>query len=800
MPVQPLPPEKLRLFVNPSHFPFETTAEIPPTMQIIGQPRGTRAIEFGIGIKSQGYNVFIMGQSGTGRATAIERFLQERTADQPAPTDWVYVHNFTTPHQPRAVPLAAGDGSVFQALMASLIGRISEDLPLAFDSESYQEAIQAVRYGLEEQQTIRLSALNEKAAAQGLALVRTASGITVTPVSNGRQLTPDELGQLPLAQQQALEQALETLSAELEETLFEIYKLEQETRQKIQEVDRAVAEAAIQHHFASLEEIYADHEEVLVYLTEIYQDVLTQIDDFAPHLDNEEEIDLRRYEVNLVVDNSSTVGAPVIVEQNPTYHNLLGRLEYEMEAGIVFTHFTNIKAGSLHKANGGYLILQARDFLEQPLAWEGLKRALRTKELRLQPSATMDESRVLAKSLAPEPIPLDVKIVLMGSPSIYYGMYEQDEDFSDLFKVRADFDSTMPHDETHVTEYAGFVASRCHEEGLRHFDKTAVAKIVEYGSRLTSQQKKLSTRFGAVADLVREASYWAGVNGRSLVTGADVQQALNERSYRANRVEEIIQEEIIDGTIFIATEGAVVGQVNGLSVVEMGDYAFGQPGRITARTYMGEGGVIHIERETEMSGPIHEKGVLTLTGYLGGTYAQQQPLSLTASITFEQSYVWVEGDSASSAELYALLSSLSEIPVRQGIAVTGSVNQRGEVQPIGGVNEKVEGFFRLCCASGLTGEQGVLIPASNVGDLMLHEDVVTAVAAGKFNVWPIHTIDEGMELLTGVPAGVRDNDGDFPEGAIHYAVQARLLELAEDLKAFGNGSGDENEEPAVVNS
>ena len=802
MPVQPLLPEQLRLVVDPSRFTFETTADLTPSTHIIGQPRGTRAIEFGMGINSRGYNVFVMGQTGTGRATAIEHFLQERSVKEPVPNDWIYVHNFATPHRPRAIELPAGEVSVFQARMAAVIGRSSEDLPQAFDSETYQEAIQAVRLAFDEQQALRLSTLNEKAAEQGLALVQTTSGIAVVPVNNGRQLTPEELGQLPLEQQQALELSLEALSEELEETLYEIYELERETRQKIKEVDRAVAEAAVQHYFAELRDIYVGHDEVLLYLNEVDRDVLTQIDDFAPQLDSQEEIDLSRYEVNLIVDNGGVVGAPVIIEENPTFMNLFGRLEYEMVGGGIFTHFTNIKGGSLHKANGGTLILQATDLLNEPMAWESLKRALRTQKLLLQPSAMLDETRVLAKSLAPEPIPLAVKIVLMGSPSIYYTLYEQDEDFATLFKVRADFDSAMPHDEAHVADYARFIATRCHEESLHHFDKTAVAKIVEYGSQLVSQQNKLSTRFGAVADLIREASYWAGVNGRSLTTASDVAQALAERTYRSNRIEKIIQEEIQDGTIFIATEGSVVGQVNGLSIMQLGDYEFGQPGRITARTYMGEGGVIHIERETDMSGPIHDKGVLTLTGYLGGYYAQHQPLTLTASLTFEQNYAGVDGDSASSAELYALLSSLSEIGINQGIAVTGSVNQRGDVQPIGGVNEKITGFFHVCAAGGLTGEQGVLIPASNVGDLMLHEDVVTAVSEGKFNIWGVQSIDEGIELLTGKPAGSRDVDGNFPEGTIHHAVQARLLELADGLKAFGNDDGDgeeEQEEPAPEN-
>jgi len=787
MPVQPLLPEQLRLTVDPHLLTFETTAELPPATHIIGQPRGTHAIEFGIGIQSQGYNIFIMGPMGTGRATAIERFLQERTATQPPPEDWLYVHNFGVPHQPRAIALPAGEGSIFQTRMATLINRISEDLPDAFETDTYKNAIQTARSAFDEQQDALLLTIQEKAAAQGFGLIKTAAGITIAPVRNGQQLTPEELQGMSLPEQQELENLLEALSQELDDTLYRIYQLETDNRQQIQQIDRTVAEAAVQHHFAELQETYKAYDEIQLYLNEVHQDVLDQIDDFAPQLDSEEEINLRRYEVNLVVDNSKTDGAPVIVEQNPTYNTLFGRLEYEMESGVVFTHFTNIKAGSLHQANGGYLIMQATDLLKNLEAWEALKRALRGREIQIVPFATMDETRVLAKSLLPEPIPLKVKIILMGSIDVYYLMYQQDEDFPDLFKVRADFDSTMLRNVDNMQEYASFIATRCHEEGLRHFDRTAVAKVIEHGSRLVNQQHKLSTRFGALTDLIREANYWAGVNGRAVVTGTDVQQTLNERTYRSNRVEEIIQEEILEGTLFIATGGAVVGQVNGLSVMDIGDYSFGQPGRITARTFMGEGGVIHIERETEMSGPIHEKGVLTLTGYLGGTYAQQQPLSLTASLTFEQNYVGIEGDSASSTELYALLSSLSEIPIKQGIAVTGSVNQRGEVQPIGGVNEKIEGFFRVCCACGLDGEQGVIIPASNVDSLMVHEDVVTAVTEGRFHIWPVRTIDEGIELLTGIPAGELDADGLYPEGTVHYAVQNRLLELAEDLKAFGNG-------------
>ncbi|MCB9419591.1 MAG: AAA family ATPase [Ardenticatenaceae bacterium] len=788
MPVSPLSPDKLRRVCCQDHYQFETTAELPAQTNIIGQPRGTRAIEFGIGIQSQGYNTFVLGPTGTGRATAIERFLHERTGDEPTPDDWIYVHNFTTPHMPRAISLPPGQGVQFKAQMGQLVADLQRELPQAFASEAYKEAMEAVQRDFERQQNDLLQALQVKAAEHSLGLLNTPSGFAIVPVQDGRTIPPEIYQQIPLEQRQAIEEQRQILGEELDDVLDQIQTMGGEARRQMEQIDREVAEATSQQHFDHLQKTYADHDEMLLYLSEVHQDVLENMHDFDPPAEDGSPLpDLRRYEINLLVDNSKTTGAPVIIEQDPTYHNLMGRLEYEMQDGMVTTHFTNIKCGSLHWANSGYLIINANDLLRDIEAYEALKRALKAQNINVQLRATMHNTQVFAKSLDPEPIPLKVKIILLGSPNLYYALYAQDEDFGDLFKVRSDFDSTMPRDDAHEAEYADFVATRCHEENLRHFDRSAVARVVEFGARLAEHQNKLSTRFGQIADLVREASYWAGVNGRNTTTAADVQQAINERIYRANRMEELVREQVLDETVFISTDGAVVGQVNGLSVLDTGEYAFGQPGRITARTYMGEDGVIQIERETEMSGPIHDKGVLTLVGYLGGKYAQNQPLSLTASLTFEQNYGGIDGDSASSTELYALLSSLGNIPIKQGIAVTGSVNQRGEVQPIGGVNEKVEGFFHICQARGLTGEQGVMIPASNVAHLMLAEEVVTAVTQKQFHIWPIRTIDEGIELLTSIPAGEQAENGIYPEGTIHHAVQDRLLQLAEDLKAFGNG-------------
>lgn len=794
-PVTPLSPEKLRHFCDPAQFDFETTAVLQPHTHIIGQPRGTRAIEFGISIQSQGYNIFVLGAVGTGRATAIEHFLREKANGRPSPPDWIYVHNFAAPHQPRAISLPPGEGARFQERMAKLIADISQDLPQAFEAEAYQNAITAMQQELEETQNNLLQSVSEQAEKDGFALVQTPSGFVIAPMVDGRQVSPQEITQLMQqwtpGQRAALETAHQSLVEKLAEVMHQMRQMEMAARRRMKEIDREVAAAAVQHHFVDILARYKSDEEMQLYLTELHQDVLAQIDDFVPPVgsENTEEIDLRRYEVNLFVNNgrAQTQGAPVIRDTNPTFHGLFGRIEYELQAGLVATHFTNIKCGSLHQANGGYLILNANDFFRNPGAWEALKRSLKDGKIYIQPPTMLEPGQVMAKSLDPEPIPLDVKIILLGSLPLYYSLYQGDEDFAQLYKVRADFDTEMPRSPETLAEYANFIAGRCLEEGLHPFDRTAVAKVVEHGSRLAEHQHKLSTRFGEVADLVREASYWAGVNGHAITTAADVQQALNERIYRASRAEEYAFQEMLDGVIFIATEGSVIGQVNGLSVIDLGDYAFGQPGRITARTYMGDDGITHIERETEMSGPLHEKGVLTLQGYLGGTYAQDQPLSLSASITFEQNYAGVEGDSASSTELFALLSSLSNIPLRQDIGVTGSVNQRGEIQPIGGVNEKIEGFFRLCEKRGLTGSQGAMIPASNLDHLMLHEDVVTAVAANQFHIWPITTIDQGIELLTGVPAGERNGDGSYPAGTVHHAVQTRLRRLAEELSNFGDG-------------
>ncbi|MCA9866971.1 MAG: AAA family ATPase [Anaerolineae bacterium] len=783
--MKPLSPNNLRLVCDPASLTFETTAELQPTTAIIGQPRATKALEFGMGLKSKGYNIFVTGSTGTGRSTAIRHFLQERCGREATPDDLLYLYNFEAAHRPQAISLPPGQGSHFVEHMKRLIEAIQSALTQAFESSSYREAIHALEQKLVEQREEKLDALDRRATEQGFDLQDSPAGLVIMVAGEEEAGEPVANGEL-----QARRETHRGLQMELQSILREVRIVERDAREERRRLDQQVAEAAVQDEFDALREKYAEQSIISDYLDAVREDLVEQVTRAAPALDEkdlDQIVDLRRYEVNVLVNNADGKGAPVIVQLNPTYENLFGRLEYETQGHAMTTHFTQIRAGDLHRANGGYLVMYALDLIRQRETWEALKRALKAQEIEMRSPSS--DAPAIANSLWPQPVPLNLKIILLGHSNLYESLYWNDEEFSDLFKVRADFSDTMPRDPANELSYAEFVASRSQEEKLRPFGRTAVAKIIEHGARLAEYQCKLSTRFGAIADLARESDYWAGIDGHDVVTADDVRNALNERTHRASQEAEQVREEILEGMIFIATEGEIVGQVNGLSVREVGDFSFGHPGCISARTFMGESGVIHIERETEMDGPIHEKGVLTLNGYLGGTYAQHQPLSMSASLTFEQTYGGIDGDSASSSELYALISSLSGLPARQSISVTGSVNQRGEIQPIGAVNEKIEGFFDVCQARGLTGDQGVLIPATNIVNLMLREDVVDAVGKGLFHIWPVSNINEGIELLMGRPAGEPDDDGEYAEGTVHHAVKKRLMELAMELKSFGDDRG-----------
>ncbi len=787
--------DQVRRVCSLDHFEFETTAEVDPLVTIIGQPRGIRAIEFGIDIKMPGFNVFALGPTGTGRKTAIRSYLERRAQGSASPQDWVYVHNFDVEHQPRAIEFEAGHGSLFCTDLDELVTSLRNDIPSILEGPEFIDAVGALDEQFNAQREKIFQAISEEAQKHNFGIAQTPAGLAIMLLDADKQVVPPEkIQQMDESVRQELEDQHRQLQERLADAMREVRALERAQRGEQNKLRREVVANVVDHYVGEMKRHYDGHDEVLLYLGQVREDVLDNIELFAPGPGEEdgpvspparrEDTRFRRYSANLIVDHSRTEGAPVVVEDLPSYANLVGRVEGEVWMGALLTDFSMIKPGALHRANGGYLVLRVADLLPQPGAWEGLKRALTNREIRIQESVIHSGLGILTpRTIDPEPIPLDLKVILLGSPTQYYLLYQLEEDFSELFKAKADFAATMPRDHDTESEYAAFVAARCAEHNLPHFQREAVGRLVEFGSRLAGHQDKLSTLFGQITDLIHEAVYWSQEDGQEVVGPQHVEKAIDEQRYRSNLYEERSLENIEEGIIFIDTAGEVVGQVNGLSVVGLGDYAFGQPSRITARVYQGKDGLINIEREVQLSGPIHDKGVLILRGYLGGQYALDHPLTLSASLTFEQSYGGVEGDSASSTELYALLSALSGYPINQSLAVTGSVNQRGQVQPIGGVSEKVEGFYQVCRARGLSGEQGVLIPQSNVRNLMLRGEVVEAIRAGQFHVYAIESVDQGIELLTGTPAGEPGPDGRFPKGTVHHAVQERLEELYRRAKA-----------------
>jgi lon-related putative ATP-dependent protease len=815
MPVEELKPEALRRSADAAQFRFDSTNDLEPLVEIIGQPRAVEAVDFGVSIPSPGYNTFALGPSGTGRRTTVMRFLEREAAARPVPDDWVYVNNFQEPYRPRALRLPAGRGAQLRSDMSNLVEEITTEIPRAFESEDYERQKEQIGREAAAQKQQEFSQLERYADERGFAILRTPSGIAIAPVRDGKPLSPEEFGRLDKATREHLEDEGRHVQEALNATLRMSRRLDRAARERIQRLDREVTAFTIGPMLDELREAYAGFPGVLEYLAAMQKDVVENVDTFRQlqaaerpelpaalaRLVATQEPSLDKYRVNLLVDNSQTRGAPLLYEVNPTYPNLIGRIEYQAQFGALVTSFTMIKPGVLHRANGGYLVLGAREVLTNPYAWDGLKRALKAGRVRIEDIG--QEYRFMSTAtLDPEPIQLDVKVVLIGEPALYYLLYAYDEDLRELFKVKADFAVVMDWTEETAQAYARFIGNVVREEELKPFAPSGVAGIIEQSARIVEDQKKLATRFGDVIDLVREASYWAGVNGRDLVTGEDVLKAVHTRIYRSNRIEESIREMIARGILLVTVDGDAEGQVNGLSVVPFGDYQFGRPSRITARISPGREGVVDIQRETKMGGPIHSKGVLILSGYLAGKYAVAQPLALSASIAFEQLYEGVEGDSAASTELYALLSTLSGYPIRQSLAVTGSVNQYGEVQAIGGVNEKIEGFYDVCRVLGLTGRQGVLIPADNVQNLMLRPDVVDAVRQGRFHIYPVDTIDQGIELLTGVPAGERQLDGRYATGTVNAAVERRLRELGEAVREFEpaggpKGPGEEEEEERV---
>lgn len=795
--------ERLRWTCNPQLLGCETSEDVKPLDTIIGQERAVKALQFGLDIKELGFNIYVAGLPGTGRTTAVKWFLEKLAKGKPIPPDWCYLNNFRDNYRPKVLSLPPGRARGFKADVQSLVEGARREIRNAFESEEYAAKREETTKAFRQQREDLFAGIRERAQLEGFLIQATPIGLLTVPMKDGEPLSDEEFQALNQEEREELTRKRDALQDELKAVFRQVKGFEKNAAEEVQKLDRKVAHYVLEPLIDDLKEKYHDLPAVVAYLDEMHDDILENLSQFKQQPQDQpslpfpvkdtNEILIKKYEVNVLVDNFDLTGAPVVMELNPTYNNLFGRIEKEATFGALVTDFTMIREGSLHRANGGYLVLPVEEVLRNLFSWDSLKRALRNKEITIE-EAGERLGFITTKSLRPEPVPLDIKVVLIGTPWLYYLLYAYDEDFNELFKVKADFDSRMDRTVQNIQDFVSFVCTISEQEGLKHLDSSALTQIVEHASRLAEDQEKLSTRFGEISDVIREASYYATQEGSSYVTGTHVKKAVEERFYRSNLLQERIREMIERDTLKIDVTGEQVGQVNGLSVIDLGDISFGRPNRITASIGLGREGLIDIEREAKLGGPIHTKGVMILSGYLAEKYAQDKPLSLSARLVFEQSYSGVEGDSASSTELYSILSSLSGLPIKQGIAVTGSVNQKGEIQAIGGVNEKIEGFFEVCKSKGLTGKQGVIIPASNVANLMLKEEVVKAIKEGKFQIWSVGTIDEGIEILTGVKAGKRKKDGTFEAKTVNYLVDKRLQELSETLKEFAAGEGEKKGE------
>jgi len=779
-------PEKLKSGCRINDLDFKTTAEIKPLEGLIGQERARKALEFGLNINSSGYNIFVTGLSGTGRTTSVEQTVKKMAETRDIPDDWCYVFNFASYDTPSALRFPPGEAAVFKKEMDELVSELLTELPKAFESQLYEEHKNQVIRDLQRKKNELFEQLEKVADTSGFKIKKTSSGIAFIPVVEGKPLEEKDIENLTDKARDDIQKKQEILYEELTKVSRAVRTLEKKAQKRLSEIEKNTAKYTINPRIEELKEKYRDSKPVFKYLEDVENDMLENIEDFKDKKEveilpgiklPEKQSALYKYQVNVFIDNSRITGAPAVKEPNPTSYNLSGKVEYKTQYGAMATDFTMIKPGALHKANGGYLIIQAIDVLKNYFSWETLKRAIKNNEIIIED--LNEQFRLInTPTLRPEPIPLNVKILLIGTPMIYYLLFNYDEDFKKLFKVKAEYSLVMDRDKEGISNYASLISKICKEEKLSHFDTEAVAGIIEYGARIADDQNKLTTRFVEIADIVREAHFWAEKDKAEIVSRKHVSLALEEKIFRSNLVEKRIGELIREGTIMVDTDGEVKGQINGLSVLTMGDYSFGKPSRITARVYTGRNGMINIDREVKLAQTIHNKGFLILTGYLGEKYGHSRPLVFSASICFEQLYDEIEGDSASSTELYVLLSALSDKPIKQGVAVTGSVNQKGEVQPVGGINEKIEGFFYTCKAKALTGEQGVIIPEQNLRHLMLKDDIIDAVKDGKFHIWAVKSIDEGIEILTGIPAGKKNKNGTYPRNTINYLVEKKLQFLS----------------------
>ncbi|MGB5158227.1 Lon protease family protein [Desulfobacterium sp. N47] len=795
--------------------PFETTddfEDISMAAHVVGQPRAEQALHFGVGIQRQGYNIFALGEQGTGRHTFIRDFISQRAEHEPVPEDICYVTNFDQKHVPGLLTIKAGQGKLLAKDMKHLIENIRHAMQTALENEEYQNRAQSITQEFQEKQKQGFEEIRKKAKEKNLVAMPTPSGLVFAPIKTDEEgtYTPEEYEKLPKEQKSKIDQNIEEMRNEAQRLVQNFPKWQREVREKEKAFMREVTEYTIDPLINELNEKYTTNDSVSHYLKAVRDDLVQNIMQLFPAQQSMPQQQMpgdaaagmgekpenpaeRRYHINVLVDNSETKGAPVIYEENPTYQNLFGRVEHLAQMGWLITDFTMIRPGAIHRANSGYLILDALKLLTEPFAWEGLKRTLKTGKLKIESIGQM-YSMISTVSLEPEALPIKIKVVLIGIPYIYYMLRAYDFDFGDLFKVSVDFARQMNNNRKNQHEFVRLLAGIVRQEKLLPFKRDAVGLVIERGSRTVGDAHKMSLHMESIINLLREADYWAQQNGNSSVDANDVQKAVDARIYRSDRLRESMQEQIDRDIVMIDTKGSSVGQINGLSVISLGDFAFSRPSRITARIRLGKGEVVDIEREVAMGGPIHSKGVLILSGFLGGRYALNSPLSLSASLVFEQSYGGVEGDSASSAELYALLSAIADVPIKQSFGVTGSVNQYGQIQPIGGVNEKIEGFFDVCKARGLTGDQGVLIPASNVQHLMLRKDVIDAVESGQFCIHEVKTIDEGIEILTGMVAGEPSDAGDYPPDSFNNKVHQRLKKFADTVKQFAQKDNDTKKE------
>ncbi len=791
---------ELYQYCDVQQFDFDTTDQLDDLSEIIGQSRALEAIHFGIGIKRDGYNLFALGPAGTGKHGVVNQLLLQKATSEAQAPEWCYVNNFEQPHKPHKLCLPRGQGAELKSAMEALIDELKTIIPAIFEGDDYRHRLHDLDESLKAKQDEAINKIRTVAKEKNIALIRTPNGFAFAPMLEGEVISPKDYKKLSKEEKDIVEKEVEALQEELQNTLNQVPQWRREARERLQKLNRDITQKAIQEPTDRLRKQFAEFSDVLSYLDDVEKDITDNIEEFRHTPEEDGDVvsltahtpSFKRYSVNLLVEHGDENGAPVVYEDNPTYQNLVGRIEHMSMMGALITDFTLIKPGALHRANNGYLILEAYKVLQHPFSWEAIKRALRSNEIRIGSLEQM-MSLVSTVSLEPEPIPLNVKVVLVGDRMLYYLLHELDPEFKELFKVAADFEDHMPRKPENNLLYARLIATLARKEKLKPFDKSGVARVIEHGSRITGDSERLTTHMRSICDLMFEADYWASQHGHDTVTRDDVQLAINALIRRNSRMKEGIHEAIERDILLIDTQGEAIGQLNGLTVMEAGDYAFGSPTRITAQVRMGEGDVLDIEREIDLGGPIHSKGVMILSGYLGANYAKEFPLALSASLVFEQTYGEVEGDSASSAELYALLSAIAEVPLKQGLAVTGSVNQYGKVQAIGGVNEKIEGFFDICKARGFNGEQGVLIPRSNVADLMLRQDVVDAVEKGEFSIHAVSTIDEGIEILTGVTAGEKDEEGNYPEDTLNGRVATQLLRFAELRHEFGDKKDSDDE-------